>query len=40
MLTRVDRVFVLRHGKIEEEGTPAALVAAGGYFQQMMQPAS
>ena len=38
MLTEVDRVLVLRHGKIEEEGTPAALVAAGGYFHQMMQP--
>jgi ATP-binding cassette subfamily B protein len=40
MLTEVDRVLVLRHGRIEEQGTPAALVAAGGYFQQMMQPVS
>jgi ATP-binding cassette subfamily B protein len=40
MLTEVDRVLVLSHGRIEEEGTPAALVAAGGYFHQMMQPAS
>jgi ATP-binding cassette subfamily B protein len=40
MLTEVDRVLVLKNGRIEEEGTPAALVAAGGYFHQMMQPAS
>lgn len=36
MLTQVDRVLVLRHGSIEEEGSPAALLSAGGYFHQMM----
>jgi ATP-binding cassette subfamily B protein len=36
MLTEVDRVLVLRHGSIQEEGTPAALLSAGGYFHQMM----
>lgn len=39
MLTEVDRVVVLRHGRIEEDGPPAALLAGTGYFHQMMQPA-
>lgn len=39
MLTEVDRVLVLRHGRIEEQGTPRQLIAAGGYFHEMMQPA-
>jgi ABC-type multidrug transport system fused ATPase/permease subunit len=40
MLTEVDRVLVLNRGRIDEEGTPAALIAGSGYFHQMMQPVS
>jgi ABC-type multidrug transport system fused ATPase/permease subunit len=39
MLTEVDRVVVLRHGRIEEDGPPGALLAGAGYFHQMMRPA-
>jgi ATP-binding cassette subfamily B protein len=36
MLTDVDRVLVLRGGHIEQDGTPAELLAVEGYFRQMM----
>jgi len=36
MLTDVDRVVVIRNGKVEQQGTPDALRAAGGYFRQML----
>jgi ATP-binding cassette, subfamily B, bacterial IrtB/YbtQ len=36
MLTDVDRVLVLRDGRIEQDGTPEALMAVDGYFRQMM----
>jgi ABC-type glutathione transport system ATPase component len=37
MLTTVDRVLVLRGGRIEQDGTPEALAAVEGYFHQMME---
>ena len=37
MLTQVDRVLVLRGGRIEQDGPPADLVAVDGYFRQMME---
>jgi len=36
MLTGVHRVLVLRHGVIEQEGTPEALLGEPGYFRDMM----
>lgn len=36
MLTDVDRVLVLREGRIEQDGTPEELLQAGGYYRQMM----
>jgi ABC-type multidrug transport system fused ATPase/permease subunit len=36
MLTDVDRVLVLRDGRIEQDGPPAALMARPGYFRDMM----
>jgi len=37
MLTDVDRVVVIRNGKVEQDGTPDALRAVDGYFRQMME---
>jgi len=37
MLTDVDRVMVLRGGRIEQQGTPAELVRRPGYFYDMMR---
>ena len=36
MLTDVDRVLVLRDGRIEQDGPPAELLKVDGYFRQMM----
>ena len=36
MLTRVDRVLVLRNGRIEQDGPPDQLLAHPGYFRNMM----
>ncbi len=36
MLTQVDRVLVLRGGRIEQDGSPAELMREEGYFRQMM----
>jgi ABC-type multidrug transport system fused ATPase/permease subunit len=36
MLTDVDRVLVLRDGRIEQDGTPEELLKVDGYFRQMM----
>jgi ABC-type multidrug transport system fused ATPase/permease subunit len=36
MLTDVDRVLVLRGGRIEQDGPPAALLDEPGYFRDMM----
>ena len=36
MLTSVDRVLVLRGGRIEQDGTPADLMSREGYFRDMM----
>ena len=36
MLTNVDRVLVLRGGRIEQDGTPADLMSREGYFRDMM----
>jgi ATP-binding cassette subfamily B protein len=36
MLTRVDRVLVLRNGRIEQDGSPEELMSEDGYFRQMM----
>ena len=37
MLTDVDRVMVLRDGRIEQQGTPAELLRRPGYFHDMMR---
>jgi ABC-type multidrug transport system fused ATPase/permease subunit len=37
MLTDVDRVMVLRGGRIEQQGTPAELRRRPGYFHDMMR---
>lgn len=37
MLTDVDRVVVIRNGKVEQDGTPDELRAVDGYFRQMME---
>jgi ABC-type multidrug transport system fused ATPase/permease subunit len=37
MLTDVDRVMVLRGGRIEQQGTPAELLRQPGYFHDMMR---
>jgi len=37
MLTDVDRVMVLRGGRIEQQGTPAELLRRPGYFHDMMR---
>ncbi len=39
MLTDVDRVLVLRGGRIAQDGTPAELAAVPGYYADMMQAA-
>jgi len=39
MMTDVDRVLVLRNGRIEQQGPPAALVEQEGYFRDMMNSA-
>ena len=36
MLTTVDRVLVLRGGRIEQDGSPAELMSREGYFRDMM----
>jgi ABC-type multidrug transport system fused ATPase/permease subunit len=36
MLTDVDRVLVLRDGRIEQDGSPSELMERGGYFRDMM----
>ncbi len=36
MLTQVDRVLVLRGGRIEQDGSPDELMREEGYFRQMM----
>jgi ATP-binding cassette subfamily B protein len=36
MLTDVDRVLVLREGRIEQDGSPKELIKVDGYFRQMM----
>jgi ABC-type multidrug transport system fused ATPase/permease subunit len=36
MLTDVDRVLVLRDGRIEQDGPPQELLKSDGYFRQMM----
>jgi ABC-type multidrug transport system fused ATPase/permease subunit len=36
MLTRVDRVLVLREGRIEQDGPPEVLLRQDGYFREMM----
>jgi len=36
MLTDVDRVLVLRDGRIEQDGSPAELLERPGYFRDMM----
>ncbi len=38
MLTEVDRVLVLRGGRIEQDGAPAELLAAPGYYRDLMAP--
>jgi ABC-type multidrug transport system fused ATPase/permease subunit len=40
MLTDVDRVLVLRGGRIEQDGTPEELLREDGYFRQMMTEAT
>jgi ATP-binding cassette subfamily B protein len=40
MLTAVDRVLVLRGGRIEQDGPPGELVRQPGYFRDMMQAAT
>jgi ABC-type multidrug transport system fused ATPase/permease subunit len=37
MLTDVDRVVVIRNGKVEQDGTPDELRAVDGYFRQLME---
>lgn len=37
MLTDVDRVIVIRDGKVEQDGSPQALRAVDGYFRQMLE---
>lgn len=37
MLTDVDRVIVLRDGKIEQDGSPQELRAVDGYFRQLLE---
>ncbi len=37
MLTEVDRVLVLRGGRIEQDGPPALLAQVDGYFREMMR---
>jgi ABC-type multidrug transport system fused ATPase/permease subunit len=39
MLTDVERALVLRDGRIEQDGTPAELLAVDGYFRQMIRAA-
>lgn len=36
MLTEVDRVLVLRNGRIEQDGAPDVLIQEPGYFRDMM----
>jgi ABC-type multidrug transport system fused ATPase/permease subunit len=36
MLTDVDRILVLRDGRIEQQGTPTELLGEPGYFHDMM----
>jgi ABC-type multidrug transport system fused ATPase/permease subunit len=35
MMKEADYVYVIREGKVAEEGTPAALIAAGGWFAEL-----
>jgi ABC-type multidrug transport system fused ATPase/permease subunit len=36
MLTEVDRVLVLREGRIEQDGPPGKLLLREGYFRDMV----
>jgi ATP-binding cassette subfamily B protein len=36
MLSDVDRILVLRGGKVEQDGSPAELLSVDGYYRQMM----
>jgi ATP-binding cassette subfamily B protein len=36
MLSDVDRVLVLRGGRVEQDGSPAELLRVDGYYRQMM----
>jgi ABC-type multidrug transport system fused ATPase/permease subunit len=36
MLSDVDRILVLRGGKVEQDGSPAELLRVDGYYRQMM----
>ena len=36
MLTDVDRILVLRAGRIEQDGTPGKLLLREGYFRDML----
>ena len=40
MLTAVDRVIVLKDGRIEQQGPPGQLLETSGYFHDMMRRAS
>jgi ATP-binding cassette, subfamily B, bacterial len=40
MLIDVDRVIVLRDGRIEQQGVPGELLRTGGYFRDMMREES
>jgi ABC-type multidrug transport system fused ATPase/permease subunit len=35
MMKEADYVYVLRDGRVAEEGTPAELLSAGGWFAEL-----